>query len=254
MTTVYEVNKTFSDKKMSIRLPYPEDWVVKNIRILEKKDSANEVRVLLAVELIRDNKIIKDMCYLAGEIERERPKIKDPLINPVKTGHILPVRNRFNFDDETEACEHIKSAFSSLLMDNGYEIDDFPNTDLHARIKNRRFFIMITNCFDKKATEKARVLIELRKEHKHTHDYGLVSLAFQEPFGISLSDQESWVLANVDKLASHRVGVYGVDNSDPNRIYPFTIYPQVHGLVRYFSASSRQWQDVRMQYLMSRNN
>ena len=31
-----------------------------------------------------------------------------------------------------------------------------------------------------------------------------------------------------------------------------TIYPQVHGLLRYFVAASRQWQDVRTQYLLSR--
>ena len=41
-------------------------------------------------------------------------------------------------------------------------------------------------------------------------------------------------------------------NSDPNRIYPFTIYPQVRGLLRYFVAASRQWQDARMQYLSIR--
>ena len=47
-------------------------------------------------------------------------------------------------------------------------------------------------------------------------------------------------------------GVFGVDNSDPNRIYPFTIYPQVRGLLRYFVAASRQWQDARAQFLSIR--
>lgn len=253
MTTVGDINKAFLEKKMAISLPYPEEWLVKNIQILEKKDSAAEVKVLLAVELIRNDKIIKDMCFLAGKIERERPKAPDPLTAPVKTDHILPVRNRFDFNDKKEAFDHIRSAFAALLMDNGYEIgDNFPGTDLFATIKKRRFFIMISHCFDKAAGEKARHLIELRKEHKHMHDYGLAVMAFQEPFDISLSTQESWVLANTDMLSTHRIGVYGVDNSDPNRIYPFTIYPQVHGLVRYFVAASRQWQDVRTQYLMSR--
>ncbi|MFO7962298.1 MAG: hypothetical protein R6U50_00105 [Desulfobacterales bacterium] len=237
---------------MSIVLPYPEDWRVKDIRILEKKDASKEVKVLLSVELIHENTIVKDICYLAGEIERERPKILDPWVNPTKTSHILPVRNRFDFDDENDAVTYIRTAFSELLLDNGYEIGDYPGTDLFGFIKKRRFFLMITPCCNEKASEKARKLIEFRKEHKHTHDYGLVVAAFQEPFGIPLSVQESWVMANMDKLASHRIGVYGVDNSDPNRIYPFTVYPQVHGLVRYFSASSRQWQDIRMQYVMAR--
>ena len=176
------------------------------------------------------------------------------MINPIKTDHILPIRNWFDFDDENEAIEHITSAFASLLMDNGYKIEDYPGVDLYGIIKKRRFFLMITSCFDEKAGEKSRQLIELRKEHKHMNDYGLIVMAFQEPFGVPLSVQESWVMANVDKLSSHRVGVYGVDNSDPNRIYPFTIYPQVYGLLRYFVASSRQWQDVRTQYLMSRGS
>lgn len=252
MTTVGDINRAFLEKKMAISLPYPEEWLVKNIEILEKKDSATEVKVLLAVELILNNKIIKDMCFLAGKIERERPKAPDPLVNPIKTDHILPVRDRFDFDDDTEAYDYMESAFSALLMDNGYEIGDFPGTDLFATIKKRRFFINISKCFDETAGEKARQLIELRKEHKHMHDYGLVVMALQEPFGISLSAQESWVMANTDRLGTHRIGVYGVDNADPNRIYPFTIYPQVHGLVRYFSAASRQWQDVRTQYLLSR--
>ena len=61
-------------------------------------------------------------------------------------------------------------------------------------------------------------------------------------------------MAHVETLSAHRVGVFGVDNGDPNRIYPFTTYPQVRGLLRYFVATSRQWQDARSQYMTLRKD
>ena len=147
----------------------------------------------------------------------------------------------------------LKEAFSALLQDNDYQIEpDHPEVDLYATLNTRGFFIMIATACDDKAVDKAQQLIDLRKKYKHKHDYGLVVPAFQEHSGILLTDQEAWIAAHVDILSTHRIGIYGVDNADPNRIYPFTIYPQVHGLLRYFVAASRQWQDVRTQYLLSR--
>lgn len=113
---------------------------------------------------------------------------------------------------------------------------------------------MLAQRCDEEAHKRAQHLIDLRKKYKHMNDYGLVVPAFQEPLGISLSQQEAWVQAHVDSLSSHRVGIYGVDNSDPNRIYPFTVYPQVRGLLRYFVTASRQWLDVRAQYILSRGD
>jgi hypothetical protein len=252
MTTVAEVNQGFEDKKMSIQLPYPEDWMVKNIQILEKKDSVRGIKVLLAVELIRDGKIIHDICYLEGEVERPEFQPSAPLETPQKSSHILPLRHRFDFNDDAEVLDYLKSAFAALLMDNGYQIEDHPEADLYGTFEERGFFTMLACRLDEEAGHQARKLIDLRKKYKHMHDYGLVVPAIQEPLGIPLSVQESWVMANVDVLSNHRVGLYGVDNSDPNRVYPFTIYPQVRSMLNYFVATSQQWRAVRTQYLMSR--
>jgi len=254
MTTVADVNRAFQQKHMSIQLPYPEAWLVKDIHILEKKDAAREIKVLLAVELIRNGKIIQDMCFLEGEISRE--EIHGPAHEDSFRKHtqLLLVRNRFDFASEEEALGYLREAFASLLLDNEYCIEKHPETDLYGTIGPRGFFVMLACRCDTYADEKARKLVELRKKYKHMHDYGLVVPAFQEPLGISLDTQETWIMAHVELLSTHRVGVYGVDNADPNRIYPFTVYPQVRGLLRYFVAASRQWQDVRVRYMMSRKS
>jgi hypothetical protein len=252
MTTVADVNKAFSEKRMTIQLPYPEEWQVRDVQILEKRDTARHVQVLLAVELVREGKVFRDICYLEGDIDRgdTRPEAQEEGV-PKRT-RALPVRDRFDFDSDAEALGHITDAFSALLLDHDYRIERHPEVDLYGCVGQRGFFVMCACRFDQDATEKARRLIDLRKRQKHGHDYGLAVPAFQEPFGIPFSVQESWVAAHADILCTHRVGLYGVDNADPNRIYPFTVYPQVRGLLRYFVATSRQWQDVRQRYLMAR--
>jgi hypothetical protein len=254
MATVAEVNNAFRKKKMSIQLPYPEDWLVKDLQILDKRDSARGVKVLLAVELIREGKTIQDLCFLEGDIDRDEIRGPVQVDSPEKRSHILPVRNRFDFDSEAEVASYLRESFVSLLLDNEYRIEEHPEADLYGSLGPRGFFVMCALRCDEQASGKARQLIELRKKHKHMHDYGLVVPAFQEPLGISLTQQESWVMAHVELLSNYRVGVYGVDNADPNRIYPFTVYPQVRGLLRYFVAASRQWQDVRVRYMMSRKD
>lgn len=253
-TTVADVNKAFHGKKMAIQLPYPEDWLVKDLQILEKKDTAGTVKVLLAIELIREGKLIRDTCYLEGKIEREQARGSMGVPTLQKTKYVLPVRNRLGFDTEGEALGHLKEAFSSLLQEHDYVIQDHPHADVCGTLGQRGFYAMLAVRCDESAHDKAQHLVELRKEYKHMNDYALVVPAFQEPLGLPLSQQEAWVQAHVDSLSSHRVGIYGVDNSDPNRIYPFTVYPQVRGLLRYFVTASRQWMDVRAQFILSRGD
>lgn len=253
-TTVADVNKAFHDKKMAIQLPYPEDWLVKDLQILEKKDTARTVKVLLAIELIREGRLIRDTCYLEGRIEREQVAGSAEVPTLEKTRYVLPVRNRLGFETDEEVVGHLKEAFSSLLQEHDYSVQDHPEADVYGTLGQRGFFAMLAQRCDEEAHKRAQHLIDLRKKYKHMNDYGLVVPAFQEPLGISLSQQEAWVQAHVDSLSSHRVGIYGVDNSDPNRIYPFTVYPQVRGLLRYFVTASRQWLDVRAQYILSRGD
>jgi hypothetical protein len=252
--TVADVNRAFQARKMAIQLPYPEDWFVKDMQILEKKDTAGTVKVLLAVELIREGKLIRDTCYLEGRIERGQTRGSAERPSPEKKKYVLPVRDRIGFATEGEAFDHLKGAFSSLLQEHDYSIEEHPRADVYGVIGKRGFFAMLAARCDRTAEDRARHLIELRKEYKHVNDYGLVVPAFQEPLGVPLSQQEAWVQVHVDSLSSHRVGIYGVDNADPNRIYPFTVYPQVTGLLRYFVTASRQWMDVRAQYILSRGD
>jgi len=253
-TTVRDVNRAFQAKKMEIQLPYPEDWQVKDLQILEKKGTARTIRVLLAVELIREGQVIRDLCFLEGEIEREREVSHTEDAPSGKREFLLPLRNRFDFDSDEEVVETLREAFASLLQDNGYRIEEHPEADLYGVLGKRGFFVGLACRCDEGASKKVDRLIALRKEYKHMHDYGLVVPAFQEVLGIPLSEQEGWVMAHVELLSAHRVGVYGVDNGDPNRIYPFTTYPQVRGLLRYFVATSRQWQDARSQYMTLRKD
>jgi len=246
------VNEAFRARKMQIQLPYPETWQVKDLQILEKKGTAMTVRVLLAVELIREGQVIRDLCYLEGDIEREREGIQAEPAAPGKRGFLLPQRNRFDFDGDADARTVVREAFASLLQDNGYRIEPHPEADLYGVLGQRGFFAALAARCDDLASRQVERLIGLRKRYRHMHDYGLVVPAFQEVLGIPLSEQESWVLAHVERLSAHRVGVFGVDNGDPNRIYPFTTYPQVRGLLRYFVATSRQWQDARSRYVSLR--
>jgi len=252
ITTVGDVNRALADKRIAVALPYPEDWLVRNLQILEKKDTATSVRVLLAVELVLGGKRIRDLCFLEGEIERDRRA--GPADPPVTGKHkdLLPLRDRLDFENDSEVCAYLKDAFTSLLKEHDYRVEEHPEADLFGSLGPRGFFLMLSPRCDEGAADKAERLVELRKTYKHLHDYGLVLLAFQEPLGVPLSRQEAWIMAQADRLSAHRVGVYGVDNTDPNRIYPFTVYPQVRGLLRYFVTASRQWQDVRAQYLLSR--
>lgn len=250
--TVADVNQAFRERGLGIELPYPADWVVTEVEILEKKDAARTVKVLLAVELLRDGKPLRDLCYLEGEVARPKRKETAEESDPTARKQRLPTRSRMDFDNEAEAVAYLREAFVSLLREYGYRIEEHEESDLYAILESRGFFVFFASKCDGVAAAKAEGLVELRKKYKHVNDYGLVVPAFQESLGVSLSEQEAWIQGRVDRLSMHRVGVYGVDNSDPNRIYPFTVYPQVRGLLRYFVATSRQWQDVRSQYVLSR--
>ena len=251
-TTVRDVNLAFAARRIAVELPYPEEWRVLDLQILEKREAGRSVRVLLAVELLRDGERFQDLCYLEGEVEHDRAAAPPESPGPLKTRHLLPLREETGFQTDAEALGFLREAFSSLLQEHDYRIEDHPDADLYGALGPRGFFLLLAVRCDAAAAEKAERLVGLRRKHKHLHDYGLVVPAFQEPLGVPLSRQETWVAAHADRLSSHRVGVYGVDNADPNRIYPFTVYPQVRGLLRYFVATSRQWQDVRTRYLLAR--
>ena len=215
-TTVGDVNRAFLEKNMTLELPYPEDWTVRDIQILEKKDSPTRVRVLLAVELDRQGKVFRDLCYLEGDVARPARRPSAPVEAPAKKQHILPVRDRVGFESDGETRAYLLEAFSSLLLDNEYLLEPHAEADLHGRLGSRGFFVMVACRCDEGAAEQGERLVRLRKKYRHVHDYGLVMPAFQEPLGVPLARQESWVAAHAEAFSMHRVGLYGVDNTNPN--------------------------------------
>ena len=98
-------------------------------------------------------------------------------------------------------------------------------------------------------------LIELRRSLRSqgaANDFALVAPAIQESLSLPLRHQERWVSRHQEYLSVHRIGVYGVNNQDPNKIYPFTVYPQALDLKRYFMITSQQWSLVRSRYVLER--
>ena len=93
----------------------------------------------------------------------------------------------------------------------------------------------------------------LRHRLGSDHEYGLVVPAFQESLGLSLIKQERWIWNHEEYLGMHHIGVYGVDNWNPNRLYAFTVYPRERELKRFFMATTAQWALVRDRYVSGRS-
>ena len=269
MATVKDVNEAFVDKGLSIELPYPSDWLVKKIDILEKKDTSENVGVLLALKLVDDNgKELSELYYGESSITRER-KTRDFKLEIPSKDEMLPLRPVMDFNNDEEAEAYIRKSFTHLLKDKGYEVwgDNFSQTvdssvlslldagevDMYAEKKGRGFFIMFSLRSDEEdGYSKASKLVALRKKHSNVYDFGLVMPAFQQSLGISWRAQENWLTINNQFLSTHRIGLFAVDNLDPNRLYPLTIYTKERELFKYMVNASRQWSVVRGRYLQQR--
>lgn len=252
MATVEEINKTFADKGLHIELPIDGSFEVRKVDILEKKSSPGMVGVLLNVVFVNEQgKQVKDVFYCEGSVTREKKKEKPKIREPLKD-RFLPLRQDWAFTDEEEAKAYLKEALIHLLKDKGYEPGESHGADAYFEKKGRGFFLNFVVRCDKQALMRASEMVDLRRRHGASADYGLVILAFQESLGVSLRKQEIWISRNVEFLSSHRIGVYAVDNKDPNRVYSFTIYPRARELIQYFVVTTPQWSLVRSRYVASR--
>ena len=249
MATVKETNEVFATQKLQIKLPYPEDWEVKSMEILEKKDFPGAIHVLLGLKMIdRQGKEVSDLFYAQSDYERE-PTYKTSL--KVIKNDMLPLRETVLFKDEAEAVDYLHYAIKSLLEDKGYAFQD-NDTDLYGKKEERGFYININARSDEKSLEKVDQLIKLREKYGDVFDYGLVIPAFQESLGITRMDQEAWMSSNIDFFSNNHVGIFAVDNKDPNSIYPFTVYPKEKELRKYFIKTSSKWTLIRSRYVSYR--
>jgi hypothetical protein len=256
MLTVEEVNKTFAEKGLHIKLPLPNHFLVRSLDVLEKKGIPGGVGLLLNVRFVNDqDEEVSDLFLCEGRVEGKRKReIEELQIKTPPKSKLLPLRSKegFESEDEDEAEDYLRGAISHLLQDKGYHLGEGGGVDLYFQRGEVGFFVNLAVRSDEKALERAKELVELRQKHGVDHEYGLIIPAFQESLGISLLAQERWIWRNQEYLSAHRIGVYAVDNVDPNRLYAFTIYPRERELRRFFIATAPQWSLVRERYVLSR--
>ena len=253
MLTVAGINRTFQEKGLLISLPLPPEWQVKKMDVLERKSLPGGVGVLLNVTYVDGSGHQKaELFYCEGELKTGPKKVTPKIERQIKERY-LPRREQMGFASETEALDYLRTAMAHLLEDKGYRpTPSHEGADLYMEKEGQGFYAVVVLRLDDAALEKARTLVELRGKHGPDHEYALVAPAFQEPLGLPLRQQEGWMARNQEYLSGHRIGVYGVDNLDPNRIFPFTIYPKPRELMRYFLYTAQSWHMARSRYVESR--
>jgi len=253
-TTVADVNRAFAEKGMEITLPLDGKVVVTKIEVLEKAKTPGRIKLLLQVGFLNDHgKEEREIFLCEGPLRTLRKSVA-PVIEPPKAS-LLPVRKQMDFASCEETLAYLREAFSHLLQDKGYLPAEREGADFYFEREGKGFFVNCVVRFDEPAFERARSLVELRRSLKSqgaANDFALVAPAIQEPLGIPLRHQERWVARHQEHLSVQRIGVYGVNNEDPNKIYPFTVYPQALELKRYFMITSQQWSLVRSRYVLER--
>ena len=252
MATVEEINKAFAEKGLHIELPLDGSFEVKKVNILEKKSWPGGVGVLLNVTFVNERgKVVNDLFYCEGVVERESKKVETKAREPLKA-QLLPLREDWAFRDEEEAKACLREAIIHLLEDKGYQLAEKPGADIYLEKEGRGFFFNLAARCGHEALLRVKDLVELRRRQGAGADYGLVVPAFQESLGVPLREQEIWVSRNAEFFSAHRIGVYAVDNKDLNRVYAFTIYPKARELIPYFVNITPQWPLVRSRYVASR--
>jgi len=255
MLTVKEVNSTFAERGLGVKLPLPDHFVVKALDVLEKRDVPGGMGLLLSVRFINDQQEeVSDIFFCEGELKGRRRKAPQAVeLKHLPKSQLLPHRSTDSFASDDEARTYIAEAFSHLLQDKGYQPVDHEAVDLCFEDRGDRFYLNLAVRCDDAALEKAKEMAELRLKEGVDHEYGLAMLAFQESLGVPLLHQDRWMFRNTEYLAANRIGIYAVDNWNPNLIYGFTIYPQSRELKRYFMVTASQWQMVRQRYVAGRS-
>lgn len=253
MVTAKDINEAFARKGIHVTLPINSNYLVKHMRVLEKVERHGSIRLLLGIDFVDDKgNEISDIFLCEGQIEREKKPGPVQVEPPLKSVQ-LPGREKVVFDSESEARDYVRGAILHLLQDKGYQVAEQSGVDVDLyMVKGERGFFIYFGLCDEKGRGKVSKLVELRGKYGSAHDYGLVTLAFQESLGIPLRVQERWISEKSEYLAVNRIGVYSVDNRDPNSIYVFATYPKDRELSRYFMKVALRWAMVRARYIKSR--
>ncbi len=253
MLKVKDVNATFAEKGIHVTLPLPEEYEVDALEILQKHNTPGGYGLLLNISYRDDSgRQVSDIVFCEAKVEGKRRSQQQEIRQPAKAD-MLPFRNSEGFKSDEEARSYLAEAMGHLLKDKGYEQSEREGVDLYYENDGRGFFLAIAVRSDDEALEKAKRLAEIRLKYGLDHDYGLLLPAFQESLGMSLLNQDKWMWRNEEFLSFNKIGVYAVDNWNPNLIYAFTTYPKPRELKRYFMTTGSQWQMVRSRYVAGRS-
>lgn len=255
MLTVGEVNSTFAEKGVQVQLPLPADYLVRSLQILERKKIPGGVALLLSVRFINDKgEEVSDLFHCEGTVESEEKKrrLAEKDIEQPPLDALLPLRSQEGFENDGAATAYLAEAITHLVQDKGYSAVECGEVDLCFEKEGRRFFVELAVRCDDAALAKAERLLALRLKEGMDHDYGLVIPAFQETLGVPLLAQERWILRHLERLTINRIGVFGVDNWNPNLLYAFSVHPAQKDLKRYFMMTGSKWELVRSRYVLRR--
>ncbi|RJR30939.1 MAG: hypothetical protein C4576_32570 [Desulfobacteraceae bacterium] len=254
MPTTTDLESVLGEKGIDVRIPLDADTVIHQIDCLEKRHlPGGRIQLLLAISIINEKGVpeTKLVNVIGGSTAvkkgKRQPGDRDKLLDT----DTLPMRESSVFDSEATARSHIEMALRHLLLSCGFLETSAPEgVDRCFKKMGRVFFANVAlRCTDGSTGDKIKVLLDLFDKHGSEYDYALVMSAFQESIGVSLRDQELWIIRNEELLSKKSIGIYGVDNQNPNRIYPFTIYPQETALKKYFMNTFPQWKVVRSRYV-----
>jgi len=257
MPTVGDLQEAFWKKGIEINFPLDVDVVITRIECLEKKvHPQGEIDFLFAVSFRNTSGKHESKTFdLKGFKKKENRVVKKPAryVRLFKKD-VLPLKDEVVFHSEPEAYEYLDRAVTHLLVGEGYSKEGNSkggeSVDLLFKKGDRRFFVCLAvRCSEKTTQDKVDTLVELSEKYGTLHDYGLFMPAFQESLGIPLRKQELWIIERHELLGKKNIGVFGVDNQNPNRIYPFTTYPMERGLKSYFINTFGQWRSVRERYV-----
>ncbi len=254
MLTVGEINSTFAEKGIQVQVPLPPTYLVRSLQILERKKIPGGVALLLSVRFINDKgDEVSDLFHCEGSVESEEKKraLAREIEKPPLDAH-LPQRFQEGFENDEAARAYLVEAVTHLVTDKGYSHVERGDVDLCFEKEGRRFLVELAVRCDDMALSKAEKLLALRQKEGVDQDYGLVIPAFQETLGVPLLAQERWILRHMEKLTINRIGVFGVDNWNPNLLYAFSVHPGQKDLKRYFMMTGSKWELVRSRYVLRR--
>lgn len=251
MLTVKDVVSTFVEKGLHINLPLPDDTQVKKLDVLERRKIPGGLALLLSIKYVDERgQDTTEVFFCEGRLDK-KPVTEIEIRMPAKAS-LLPIRSAELFENDDEVRAYLAEAMGHLLLDKGYVQGHRDDVDLYYELAENAFFLDVCVRLDDEALEKAEKLVALRLECGVDHEYGILVPAFQESLGVSLLNQDRWIWRNDEHLSANRIGVYAVDNWNPNLIYAFTVHPRPRELKRFFMTTGSQWQMIRSRYVATR--